>query len=158
MNVNGCHFFFMEKFSFTPLLHPHFIVNAILSDCPSAAICRMVTKWNGIFVGIFNLYCHIPTSASDVMSQRKQWKWRLSGSSCFGHLAWKVPNWLEQNLKPSNFISSTNTTLNRDLFTTNSCYNNSWKKVVDQWCEEHNSSQLRSSFTLGKSKKSFIEL
>mgnify|MGYP001859272356 CR=1 FL=1 len=30
----------------------------ILSDCPSAAICHMATKYNGILVGRFSLYCH----------------------------------------------------------------------------------------------------
>ena len=29
----------------------------ILSDCPSAAICRTATKCNGILVGRFHLYC-----------------------------------------------------------------------------------------------------
>jgi len=33
--------------------------DAILSDCSSAVICRTATKFNGILVGRFNLYCHI---------------------------------------------------------------------------------------------------
>jgi len=43
---------------------PHFgsiytsMSNAFLSDCPSAAISYMATKWNGILMGSFNLYCH----------------------------------------------------------------------------------------------------
>jgi len=32
--------------------------DAILSGCPSAAICYTTTKCNGILVGRFNLYCH----------------------------------------------------------------------------------------------------
>ena len=34
------------------------VSDAILSDCPPAAVCRMTTKWNGILVGRLNLYCH----------------------------------------------------------------------------------------------------
>ena len=33
--------------------------DAIFSDYPSAAICRMAAKYNGILAGTFNLYCHI---------------------------------------------------------------------------------------------------
>jgi len=32
--------------------------DAILSDCPSAAICHTATTCNGILAGMFNLYCH----------------------------------------------------------------------------------------------------
>ena len=32
--------------------------DAIVSDCPSAAICHTATKWNGILVETFSLYCH----------------------------------------------------------------------------------------------------
>jgi hypothetical protein len=59
MNVIGRNFFLMEEFNYTPLFHTHFHVDAILSDCPSAAVCRMATKFNGILAGRFNLYCHI---------------------------------------------------------------------------------------------------
>ena len=31
---------------------------AVLSDCPSAAICCTTIKCNGMLVGRFNLYCH----------------------------------------------------------------------------------------------------
>jgi len=31
MNVSGCHFFCVEEFSITPLLHPHFMSDTILS-------------------------------------------------------------------------------------------------------------------------------
>ena len=34
------------------------MLNAILSDCPSAAIHHMPTKSKGILAGRFNLYCH----------------------------------------------------------------------------------------------------
>ena len=59
MNVSGCSVFCMEEFSDTPLLHMHFCVGCHLSDCPSAAICHMATKWNKTLVGKFNLYCRI---------------------------------------------------------------------------------------------------
>jgi hypothetical protein len=36
-----------------------FMSDAILSDCPSAVICRTATKFNGILAARFNLYCHI---------------------------------------------------------------------------------------------------
>ena len=57
----GAIFLHMEECKFTPLLHLHFHVRSILSDCPSAAICHMATKCNGILVGRFNLYYH-PTN------------------------------------------------------------------------------------------------
>jgi len=56
INVNGCNFFWNGK--------PHLcfictsITDAIVSDCPSAAICHTATKCNGILAGRFNLYCH----------------------------------------------------------------------------------------------------
>ena len=34
------------------------VSDAILSDCPSAAIYHTATKWNGILVERFNFYCH----------------------------------------------------------------------------------------------------
>ena len=34
------------------------MTDIILSDCPSAAICPMATKCNGILAGRFNLYYH----------------------------------------------------------------------------------------------------
>ena len=34
------------------------VSDAILSDCPSAAISHMATTCNGILVGRFSLYCH----------------------------------------------------------------------------------------------------
>ena len=51
-------FFCMEKFNSTPLPHMHSMSDAILSDCPSAAICHMARKCNGILAGRFNPYCH----------------------------------------------------------------------------------------------------
>ena len=40
-------FFHVEEFSDTPLLHVHFHVRPIVSDCPSAAICRTaIMSWN----------------------------------------------------------------------------------------------------------------
>ena len=47
------------------MTHPYLthtsVSDAILSDYPSAAICHTATKWSGMLVGRFNLYCH-PTS------------------------------------------------------------------------------------------------
>ena len=57
MNINGCHFFPMAEFNGMPLLHMYFKSASILSDCPSAAICHMAKKCNGILVGRFILYC-----------------------------------------------------------------------------------------------------
>ena len=51
-SINRCqwgHFFRMEH---------TFMSDAILSDCPSAAIYHTATACNGILVGRFNLYCH----------------------------------------------------------------------------------------------------
>ena len=59
VNVSGCCFFCMEEFSYTPLLRPYFMSDAILSDCPSAAICHIATKRNGMLVRRVNLCCHI---------------------------------------------------------------------------------------------------
>ena len=48
--------------SITHLCSAHtFMSDTIVSDCPSAAICHMAKKWNGIFVGRFSHYCH-PTN------------------------------------------------------------------------------------------------
>ena len=58
VNVNGCHFFHMEEFSDTPLLHTHFHVRHLLSNHPSAAICHTATKCKGILVRRFNFYSH----------------------------------------------------------------------------------------------------
>ena len=47
-------------------------LGAVLSDCPSAAICHIchtATKWNRILAGRFNLYCSTTDIASDVMGQ-----------------------------------------------------------------------------------------
>ena len=59
-NANECHFFFCtEEFSVT---HLYLICistsDAILLDCPSAAIWHKTTVCSGILVGRFNLYCH----------------------------------------------------------------------------------------------------
>jgi len=53
--------FCMKESNDTPLLHMHFhILDVTLSDCPSAAICHMVTNVK-ILVGKFNLYFHTTT-------------------------------------------------------------------------------------------------
>ena len=36
-----------------------FMSDAIVTDCPSAAICHTATKCNRTLLGGFNLYCHI---------------------------------------------------------------------------------------------------
>jgi len=55
ININGCHFSHMDEFSGTLVLHMYFMLDAILLDCPSAAICHMAIKYKGILVGRF--YC-----------------------------------------------------------------------------------------------------
>ena len=67
MNVNGSHFFHMEEFISTPLLHTHFHVRRhsvrVLLCCH---LSQHVTEywWEGPTSAVTN-----PTSASDVMSQ-----------------------------------------------------------------------------------------
>ena len=53
ISVSVCAIFSAWRNSLTSLVHSHF-----MSDCPSAAICRMATKYNGILVRRFNLYYH----------------------------------------------------------------------------------------------------
>ena len=58
-NASECHFSALRN-SVTQLCILHtFVSDAILSVCPSAAICHTATKCNGILVGRFSLYCHI---------------------------------------------------------------------------------------------------
>jgi hypothetical protein len=54
MNVIGCAIFSAWRNSIT---HLCFIYTS-MSDSPSTVICHMATKFNGILVGRFNLYCH----------------------------------------------------------------------------------------------------
>jgi len=49
--------FLMEEFHDTLLFHLRFHVNAILSDCPSAAVCLMAMTRRGILVRWFSLFC-----------------------------------------------------------------------------------------------------
>ena len=46
--------------------------DAILSDCPSAAICHTATTCNGILVGRFSLCCHPSTSAYDLVGRHNK--------------------------------------------------------------------------------------
>ena len=46
--------------------------DAILSDCPSAAVWHTATKWNGKLVGRFSLYCH-PTNIHLWCYEPKKW-------------------------------------------------------------------------------------
>jgi len=57
MSFNGCH-----------LRHEHFH----LSDCPSAVICLMTTKCNGILVEHSTSTAIPPTSTSDVVDQHNK--------------------------------------------------------------------------------------
>ena len=62
MNVSGYRFFSTRRNSVTLHCFIHTSVSdAILSDCPSAAICHRATTWNGILAERFNLYCHTTT-------------------------------------------------------------------------------------------------
>ena len=45
---------------------------AIVSDCPSAAICHMAITCNGILVGRFNLYCHTTSIHPNVVGQHNK--------------------------------------------------------------------------------------
>lgn len=56
MNVTGCHFFLVEEFSDTPLLHPHFHVRCYSISLSLCCICHTATTCNSILVGRFNLY------------------------------------------------------------------------------------------------------
>jgi len=60
-SVDECpwlNFFCMEFFIDNQSLLKSSMSDLILSICPSAAICQMVRKGNGILVGWFNLFCH----------------------------------------------------------------------------------------------------
>ena len=52
-------FFCIEVFIFQVYIYFH--IRYILSDCPSAAICDIATKCNGILVWISNLYLYTTT-------------------------------------------------------------------------------------------------
>ena len=43
--------------------------DAILSGCPSAAICHMATTCSAIWTRRFSLYCYTTTSTSDTVTQ-----------------------------------------------------------------------------------------
>ena len=59
MNVSGYRFFSTRRNSVTLHCFIHISVSdAILSDCPSAAICHMATTGNRMSMGRFSLYCH----------------------------------------------------------------------------------------------------
>ena len=63
INVIGCNFFLPWRNSFSHLCFiKTSMSDAIVSNCPSAAICHIITKCNGILVGRFTLYCHITIS------------------------------------------------------------------------------------------------
>jgi len=55
-------FFHMEEFIDTPLFIHTSMSDAVVSDCPSAAICCAETKCKGIMVGRFKLLPSFPCS------------------------------------------------------------------------------------------------
>jgi len=57
-NVSGCQFFFFPWQNSVAHMHIS-MVDAVLSECLSDAVCYAATKCTGILVGWFNLYCHI---------------------------------------------------------------------------------------------------
>jgi len=60
VDVSSCHFFCMEEFSDTPLLHLHFHVRqhfVNLSICCHLSHSNKM-EWNGMLLGKFNLYFH----------------------------------------------------------------------------------------------------
>ena len=63
-NVTGCHVFLLRGIQFHTLCSKcSSMSDAILLECPSAAICHTTTNCNGTLVGRFNLCCH-PTTNS----------------------------------------------------------------------------------------------
>lgn len=62
MNVTGCNIFHAEEFSGTLGSIHTSMSDTILSNCPAAAICCRVAKWNRMLVGRFILYCHTTTN------------------------------------------------------------------------------------------------
>jgi len=64
MSMDAIFFFHVED-SMIHLCFIHtFTSDAILSHCPSAAICYMAAKYDIILSGRFNLYCHTTTTTS----------------------------------------------------------------------------------------------
>jgi len=58
MNVSGCHFFPHGEIQFHSCFLCASMSGAILSDCPSPAICLTAITCNGILVGRLILYYH----------------------------------------------------------------------------------------------------
>ena len=72
MNVNRCHFFCMEEFSVTPLLHPHFYVRCYSVRLPlcchlSNGKKHVIEYWRGVSASPA-----MPTSTSDVVGQENK--------------------------------------------------------------------------------------
>jgi len=61
VSVSGCELYRMNEFHGTRLFHMHFPVRCHSVRCPSAAICHMAAKRNGVLAGGFNLCCHTTT-------------------------------------------------------------------------------------------------
>ena len=58
MEVNGFHFFHMEKFNSTSLFQTHFHVRHHFVKLPLCCLLSHTTKCNGILARGFKLYCH----------------------------------------------------------------------------------------------------
>lgn len=88
MNVSRSHFFCMEEFNSTPLLHMHFD----LSDGPSAVTRHVTTKCNGTLVGRFSLHCHTtkihPGRRGPIQQSRRCYLWSSHhiNTFIFGHV------------------------------------------------------------------------
>ena len=75
MNVSGCHFFCMEEFSSTPLLHKHFYVRHHFVRLP---LCCHLSHSNKIQWSIGSASTAIPpTSTFDIINQHN----RIRGST-----------------------------------------------------------------------------
>ena len=59
-NISGCHFFCMEEFSGTHLLHTHFHIKHHLVRLLTLLllVSHMAAKFKKTFVGSLSLYCH----------------------------------------------------------------------------------------------------
>ena len=95
-------FFLTEEFIDAPLLHTS-MLDAILSDCPSATICHTGTKCNGILVERFNHYCHTIKIFDTVRKHNKTGDITYGAALVFiGYLTWLVE---KRNLKGNLFFT-----------------------------------------------------
>ena len=79
--------FSAQKFNiFCSILTP--MSDAILLDCPSAAVCHMAAKCNVILVEMFNLYCCTTNIHLDVMGQHHKIEGITFGAALM-QIVWK---------------------------------------------------------------------